>query len=68
MGDNNTLRSMRELHMLSKTELARSAGISPITLGRIENGRPCRIETKKKILLGLGLTPKDHDRVFPSMR
>ena len=67
MGDENALRSIREFHMLSKTEFARSAGISPITLGRIENGQPCRIETKKKILLGLGLTPDDHDRVFPSM-
>jgi DNA-binding XRE family transcriptional regulator len=41
--------------MLSKAELARRAGISPLTIDRIEKGMPCRIATRRKILLALGL-------------
>ena len=42
--------------MLSKAELARMAGISPLTLDRIEKGKDCRMATKRKILLALGLS------------
>ncbi len=41
--------------MLSKTELARLAGVSPLTIDRIEKGKCCRLETQRKILLALGL-------------
>lgn len=50
--------------MMSKAELARLAGISPLTLDRIEKGRDCRLATKRKILLALGLTIDQKDRVF----
>ena len=49
------LRKYREDHLISKAELARKANISPITLGRIEQGCPCRLETKRKIIQALGL-------------
>ena len=39
MGSNN-VRKVREAKMLSKTELARHAGISPLTLDGIEKGMP----------------------------
>jgi len=50
--------------MMSKSELARKAGISPITITRIENGLPARLETKRKILEALGLSFTDRFEVF----
>jgi DNA-binding XRE family transcriptional regulator len=40
---------------MSKAELSKKARISPLTISRIEEGRPCNIKTKRKILLALGL-------------
>jgi DNA-binding XRE family transcriptional regulator len=50
--------------MMSKAELARSAGISSLTIARIEKGNPCRLETQRKILLGLGMKVSDKVSVF----
>ncbi|MBA4367205.1 MAG: XRE family transcriptional regulator [Desulfobacterium sp.] len=52
MGINN-LKKFREKIMLSKAELARKAKVSSITIGRIEDGMPCRLETMRKIIHGL---------------
>jgi len=49
----NPLRVIRELHLISKTELAKKADISPKTVTRIEQGYPCRKKTKRKITLAL---------------
>jgi DNA-binding XRE family transcriptional regulator len=51
--------------MISKVELARKAGISPNTLDRVEKGLPCRMETKRKILLSLGFDLSKKNKVFP---
>ena len=53
--------------MMSKAELARKAGLSTLTIDRVEAGRPCRLDTKRKILLALGLKISDKDRVFGAM-
>jgi len=50
--------------MLSKTELAVKANISPLTITRIEQGLPCRVETKRKILLALGYKVSDKKKIF----
>jgi DNA-binding XRE family transcriptional regulator len=50
--------------MLSKTELAKKAKISPKTLARIEQGMPCRVETKRKIILALGYNIADKKKIF----
>jgi len=50
--------------MISKAELARKANISPITVSNIEQGKPCRTETKRKILVALGLKISDKKKVF----
>ena len=50
--------------MMSKAELSRAAKVSPITISRIENGMQCRMETKRKLLLALGLKLTDKDKVF----
>ena len=65
---NNNLRKLRESLMISKAELARKANISPVTITRIEQGRGCRIETKRKIILALGYTISDKNKVFDEER
>jgi DNA-binding phage protein len=50
--------------MMSKAELARKAGLSTLTIDRLEAGRPCRLDTKRKVLSALGLRISDKDRVF----
>jgi len=64
----NNLTKIREEMMISKSELARRAGVSPITIDRIENGMECRVDTKRKIILALGLKLSDRDKVFGSER
>jgi len=61
----NRLREVRENRMISVAELARKAGISALTISRVENGASCRLETKRKILTALGLKPLERDEVFP---
>ena len=51
--------------MMSKTELARLAGISAATIDRIEQGGFCRMETRRKIILALGFTLAEREKVFP---
>jgi len=60
----NALKKYRESLLLSKAELARMAQVSPITLSRIEKGLPCRMETKRKIILALGLNLSEKSKVF----
>ncbi|MCG6973017.1 MAG: helix-turn-helix transcriptional regulator [Desulfobacterales bacterium] len=60
----NSLKEIRESFLISKAELARMADLSVDTLTRIEQGKPCRIETKRKILLALGLKLSDKKKVF----
>jgi DNA-binding XRE family transcriptional regulator len=61
---NNYLKELRESLMISKAELARKANISTMTITRIEQGRECRIETKRKIVLALGYNISDKNKVF----
>jgi DNA-binding XRE family transcriptional regulator len=64
----NNVQRLREDQLLTKAELARKAGISPLTVSRIESGLDCRVDTKRKIILALGLTPSDRRKVFGSGR
>jgi DNA-binding XRE family transcriptional regulator len=60
----NNVRRLREDQLLTKAELARKAGVSALTVARIESGQQCRVDTKRKIILALGLTPSDRAKVF----
>ena len=60
----NSLIKIRESLLISKAELARKANVSPITISRIESGMPCRMETKRKILLALDLDISDYKKIF----
>ena len=64
----NNVQRLREDQLLTKAELARKAGISPLTVSRIESGLDCRVDTKRKIILALGLTPSDRRKVFGDSR
>lgn len=61
----NNVRRLRQAAMMSKAELARRAGVSPLTIDRVEAGCPCRMDTKRKILEALGLQPSAAKEVFP---
>jgi DNA-binding XRE family transcriptional regulator len=60
----NNVQRLREEQLLTKAELARKAGVSPLTVSRIESGLECRVDTQRKIILALGLTPSDRNKVF----
>ena len=60
----NSLKKIRESILMSKAELARKANVSPITIARIEKGMPCRMETKRKIILALGFNLADKRKIF----
>lgn len=60
----NNVQRLREALLLSKSELARRAGLSTLTIDRVEHGKSCRMETKRKIILALGFTLGEKDFVF----
>jgi predicted transcriptional regulator len=64
----NNVRRIREALMMSKAELARKAGLSTLTIDRVEAGKTCRLDTKRKILHALGLKVSDKQEVFGDHR
>jgi len=60
----NRVKLIRESRLMSKSELARKAGVSVLTVNRIERGEKCRMETKRKIILAFGYTLEDKSKVF----
>ncbi len=60
----NHVRAYREARMMSKAELARKAGLSSLTIDRLEAGRPCRLDTKRKLLAAFGLKVVDRAKLF----
>ena len=64
--EKNEVRKFRENLLMSKAELARKAGLSTLTIDRIEKGKVCRPETKRKVLLALGLKLSEREKLFNS--
>ena len=60
----NAVQRLREEQLLSKAELARRAGVSVLTIDRVERGSACRVDTKRKIILALGMNVAERKRVF----
>ena len=60
----NNVRKIREALMMSKAELARKAGLSTLTVDRVEAGKACRLDTKRKILHALGMKVSERESVF----
>lgn len=63
--ERNLVKKVREDLMMSKAELADKAGVSPLTIDRVEKGNSCRLDTKRRIILGLGYKLSDKDKIFP---
>lgn len=62
--EKNNVKKIRESQLMSKAELARRASVSVLTIDRIEKGMRCRVDTKRKIILALGLKLSDKNKVF----
>jgi DNA-binding XRE family transcriptional regulator len=60
----NAVKEIRERLLISKAEHSRKAGVSPLTIDRIEEGENCRVETKRKIIVALGYDPPDKDKLY----
>jgi DNA-binding XRE family transcriptional regulator len=61
----NNVKKIREQLLMSKAELARKAGVSPLTISNIENGNVCRLETMRKVIMALGVDLSERAKVFP---
>jgi DNA-binding XRE family transcriptional regulator len=61
----NNVQKIREQQLMSKAELARKAGLSALTIDRVEGGMSCRMDTMRKIILALGFKLSDKEQVFP---
>lgn len=60
----NNVRKLREQLLMSRSELARAAGLSVLTVNRVESGMICRVSTKRKIIKALGMSLAEKDQVF----
>ena len=61
----NRVRELRENKLMTQAQLARKARVALRTIHSVEKGMNCRMDTKRKILLALGLRFEDKDLVFP---
>jgi DNA-binding XRE family transcriptional regulator len=62
----NRVRELRENRLMTQAQLARKAKVALRTIHSVEKGMNCRMDTKRKILLALGMRFEDKDYVFPS--
>ena len=60
----NDVKKLREDLLMSKAELAKAAGLSVLTIDRVESGKSSRMATKRKIIKALGLSLGDKSKVF----
>lgn len=60
----NNVQKIREEKLMSKAELAKQAGLSVLTVDRVEHGMECRMATKRKIIKALGLKLTEKEKVF----
>ena len=51
----NRVRELRENRLMTQAQLARKAKVALRTIHSVEKGMNCRMDTKRKILLALGL-------------
>ena len=61
----NRVRELRENRLMTQAQLARKAKVALRTIHSVEKGMNCRMDTKRKILLALGMRFEDKDHVFP---
>ena len=64
----NRVRELRENRLMTQAQLARKAKVALRTIHSVEKGMNCRMDTKRKILLALGMRFEDKDHVFPPLQ
>ena len=65
-GQENRVRELREDRLMTQAQLARKARVALRTIHSVEKGMNCRMDTKRKILIALGLRFEDKNTVFPA--
>jgi len=61
----NRVRELRENRLMTQAQLARRAKVALRTIHSVEKGMNCRMDTKRRVLLALGMRFEDKDYVFP---
>ena len=60
----NRVRELRENKLMTQAQLARKAKVALRTIHSVEKGMNCRMDTKRKILLALGIPFEQKGEVF----
>ena len=60
----NRVRELRENKLMTQAQLAKKAKVALRTIHSVEKGMNCRMDTKRKILLALGVPFEQKSDVF----
>ena len=60
----NRVRELRENKLMTQAQLAKKAKVALRTIHSVEKGMNCRMDTKRKILLALGIPFEHKAEVF----
>ena len=60
----NRVRELREHKLMTQAQLAKKARVALRTIHSVEKGMNCRMDTKRKILLALGVPFDQKGQVF----
>ncbi len=60
----NRVRELRENRLMTQAQLAKKAKVALRTIHSVEKGMNCRMDTKRKILLALGVPFDQKGQVF----
>ena len=60
----NRVRELRENKLMTQAQLAKRAKVALRTIHSVEKGMNCRMDTKRKILLALGVPFEQKGEVF----
>ena len=59
------VRELRENKLMTQAQLAKKARVALRTIHSVEKGMSCRTDTKRKILVALGVPFEQKGQVFP---
>jgi len=60
----NRVRELRENKLMTQAQLAKKAKVALRTIHSVEKGMNCRMDTKRKILMALGIPFDQKNQVF----
>jgi DNA-binding XRE family transcriptional regulator len=62
----NRVRELRRMRLMTQSQLARKAKVALRTIHSIEQGKDCRLDTKRKLIRAFEVPLENKDQVFPS--